>query len=89
MARTVDTSSTLEDFRQSYNGLAEEIGGLSDLRTSNKKSYKPIQELFDQAKNFIEDVFKNYLNKDSLVYQANSEFHLNCIYFGLLNFFLI
>ena len=38
MARTVDTSSTLEDFRQSYNGLAEEIGGLSDLRTSNKTS---------------------------------------------------
>ena len=30
MARTVDTSSTLEDFRQSYNGLAEEIGGVSD-----------------------------------------------------------
>ena len=38
MARTVDTSSTLEDFRLSYNGLAEEIGGLNDLRTSNKTS---------------------------------------------------
>ena len=29
MARTVDTTSTFEDWRQKYNDLANDVGGLS------------------------------------------------------------
>jgi probable phosphoglycerate mutase len=35
------------------------------LRRSNK-TYKPIQELFDQANNFISDIFKTYLKRDNV-----------------------
>jgi len=34
------------------------------LKKGDGKTYKPIQELFDQATNFIEDILKNYLDKD-------------------------
>ena len=34
------------------------------LKRSNDKSYKPIQELFDQARNFIEDIFRIHFDKD-------------------------
>ncbi len=34
------------------------------LKRSNDKSYKPIQELFDQATIFIEDIFRIHLDKD-------------------------
>ena len=34
------------------------------LKRKDNKSYKPIQELFDQAASFIEDVLKIYLDKD-------------------------
>ena len=36
------------------------------LKKGNGKTYKPIQELFDQATNFIEDILKNYLDKDDI-----------------------
>jgi probable phosphoglycerate mutase len=36
------------------------------LKRNDNKSYKPIQELFDQANNFIEDVLKNFLDKDNV-----------------------
>ncbi len=36
------------------------------LKRSNDKTYKPIQELFDQASNFIEDILKIYLNEDDV-----------------------
>ncbi len=36
------------------------------LKRSDDKTYKPIQELFDQATNFIENIFKIYLNKDDV-----------------------
>ncbi len=36
------------------------------LKRSENKTYKPIQELFDQAKNFIEDILKLYSNKNDL-----------------------
>ncbi len=36
------------------------------LKRTDKKNYKPIQELFDQAKNFIEDIFKIYLDKNDV-----------------------
>ena len=32
----------------------------------NNKTYKPIQELFDQASNFMEDILKLYLEKDNV-----------------------
>ena len=34
------------------------------LKRSDDKTYKPIQELFAQANDFLEDILKNYLNKD-------------------------
>ena len=34
------------------------------LKRKDNKTYKPIQELFDQATNFIEDLLKIYLDKD-------------------------
>ena len=36
------------------------------LKRSDNRSYKPIQELFDQAATFIEDIFKIYLDKDEV-----------------------
>jgi len=36
------------------------------LKKSDNRSYKPIQELFDQAATFIEDIFKIYLDKDEV-----------------------
>ncbi|MCR8539840.1 MAG: histidine phosphatase family protein [Prochlorococcus marinus CUG1439] len=36
------------------------------LKRSDNKTYKPIQELFDQANNFIEDILKIYLDKDDV-----------------------
>ena len=36
------------------------------LRRGSDKTYKPIQELFDQASNFIEDILRIYLDKDDV-----------------------
>jgi len=36
------------------------------LKRSKDKPYKPIQELFDQANNFIEDILRIYLGKDNV-----------------------
>ena len=36
------------------------------LKRSDNKTYKPIQELFDQATNFIEDILQIYLKKDDV-----------------------
>ena len=36
------------------------------LKRSEDITYKPIQELFDQANNFIEDILKIYLDKDDV-----------------------
>ncbi len=33
------------------------------LKRSDNKNYQPIQELFDQANNFLKDIFENYLGK--------------------------
>jgi len=37
------------------------------LKRSGNKSYKPIQELFDQANNFIEEILKIFLKKEEEV----------------------
>ena len=50
MARTVDTTSTFEDWRQKYNDLANDVGGLSNLRTANKASIV-------DAVNYIQDQY--------------------------------
>ena len=50
MARTVDTSSTFEDWRQKYNDLATDVGGLSDLRTGVSTSIV-------DAVNYIQDQY--------------------------------
>ncbi len=36
------------------------------LKRSDDKTYKPIQELFDQASNFIEDILKIHLGEDDV-----------------------
>ncbi len=36
------------------------------LKRSDNTTYKPIQELFDQANNFIEDITRIYLNRDDV-----------------------
>ncbi|MBO6960939.1 MAG: histidine phosphatase family protein [Prochlorococcus marinus CUG1438] len=36
------------------------------LERSDNKTYKPIQDLFDQATDFIKDILKIYLNKDDV-----------------------
>ena len=36
------------------------------LKRSDDKTYKPIQELFDQVTNFLEDILRIYLNKDDV-----------------------
>ena len=36
------------------------------LKRSENKTYKPIQELFDQANNFIEDILKIHLEEDDV-----------------------
>ena len=38
MARTVDNHSTLEDFRRQYNDLANDVGAISGLRTTEKSN---------------------------------------------------
>ena len=38
MARTVDTTSTFENWRQNYNDLATDVGGLGSLTTGDKSS---------------------------------------------------
>ena len=50
MARTVDTTSTFEDWRQKYNDLANDVGGLSNLRTAEKSSLV-------NAVNYIQDQY--------------------------------
>ena len=50
MARTVDTSSTFEDWRQKYNDLATDVGALGDLRTGVKSSMVA-------AVNYIQDQY--------------------------------
>ncbi len=36
------------------------------LKRSNNKTYKPIQELYEQANNFIKDILRIYLDKDDV-----------------------
>ena len=50
MARTVDTSSTFENWRQKYNDLANDVGGLGDLRTGVTSSIV-------DAVNYIQDQY--------------------------------
>ena len=50
MARTVDTSSTFENWRQKYNELANDVGGLGDLRTGVTSSIV-------DAVNYIQDQY--------------------------------
>ena len=49
MARTVDTSSTFENWRQNYNDLATDVGGLGSLTTADKSSVvNAINYIMDQ-----------------------------------------
>ena len=50
MPRTVDTSSTFENWRQKYNDLANDVGGLGDLRTGVTTSIV-------DAVNYIQDQY--------------------------------
>ena len=49
MAKNVSNNQTLEEFRQSYNSLVDEVGGLGSLRTSQKGSLvDSINSIIDQ-----------------------------------------
>ena len=49
MARTVDTSSTLENFRQEHNNLANDIGAIGNLTTGDTSSVvNAINYIMDQ-----------------------------------------
>ena len=49
MAKNVSNNQTLEEFRQSYNSLVDEIGGLGTLRTSQKGSMvDAVNSIIDQ-----------------------------------------
>ena len=49
MAKNVSNNQTLEEFRQSYNDLVDEVGGLGSLRTSQKSSLvDSINSIIDQ-----------------------------------------
>ena len=54
------------------------------LKRSNNKTYKPIQELFDQANNFIENIKKNYLDKDLNILVVGHNAILRCLILLLL-----
>ena len=51
MAKNVSNNQTLEEFRQSYNDLVDEVGGLGSLRTSQKGS------LVDAVNSIIDQYF--------------------------------
>ena len=49
MAKNVSNNQTLEEFRQSYNSLVDEVGGLGTLRTSQKGSMvDAVNSIIDQ-----------------------------------------
>jgi len=54
------------------------------LKRSENKTYKPIQELFDQAHNFIEDILKIYLDDDVNILVVGHNAILRCLILLLL-----
>ena len=56
------------------------------LKRKDNKTYQPIQELFDQAKNFIEDILKIYLGKKNVnILVVGHNAILRCLILLLLN----
>ena len=54
------------------------------LKRSENKTYKPIQELFDQANNFIENILKIYLDDDVNILVVGHNAILRCLILLLL-----
>ena len=55
------------------------------LKRSENKTYKPIQELFDQAANFIENILRIYLDKDDVnILVVGHNAILRCLILSLL-----
>jgi probable phosphoglycerate mutase len=55
------------------------------LKRSDGKTYKPIQELFDQANNFLENILKIYLDKDDVnILVVGHNAILRCLILSLL-----
>ena len=55
------------------------------LKRSDNKTYKPIEELFDQAANFIEDILQIYLKKDDVnILVVGHNAILRCLILSLL-----
>ena len=55
------------------------------LKRSDGKTYKPIQELFDQATNFLGDIFKIYSDKDDVnILVVGHNAILRCLILSLL-----
>ena len=66
MARTVDTSSTFENWRQNYNDLATDVGPLGNLTTGDKTSLV-------SAVNFIMDQYFFFQDCKLLFVQSNRD----------------
>jgi len=55
------------------------------LKRNDKKTYKPIQELFFQATNFVDDILKTYLDKDDVnILIVGHNAILRCLILSLL-----
>ena len=55
------------------------------LKRKNNQTYKPIQELFDQATNFMKDILKLYLDKDDVnILVVGHNAILRCLILSLL-----
>ena len=55
------------------------------LKRSDNKTYKPIQELFDQATNFVENILQIYLDKDDVnILVVGHNAILRCLILSLL-----
>ena len=55
------------------------------LKRKNNQTYKPIQELFDQATNFMKDILKLYLDKDDVnILIVGHNAILRCLILSLL-----
>ena len=75
MARTVDTSSTFEQWRQNYNNLATDVGDPAGLRTGEKDSLV-------NAVNYIQDQYFFFQDFD---FDGSDGATSNTVYSGVDN----
>ena len=75
MARTVDTSSTFENWRQNYNDLANDVGDKDALITADKSSIV----------NAINDIMGQYFFFQDFDFDGNDGASSNTVFSGADN----